>query len=213
MDEIDLARIRRSYEKNELREDTVSRDPFAQLQHWLQDAHDACSLEANAMCVCTAADKRPSARMVLLRGLDERGLVFFTELFQPQRPRACIQRIRGGAVLLGRAERQVRVEGCAEQLPEEESDAYFATRPAGHQIGAWASEQSDPIEDRELLERRVHDYGERFAGEQIPRPHSWGGYVIRPDRFEFWQGRPNRLHDRLAFVRDGPSWNVQRLQP
>jgi pyridoxamine 5'-phosphate oxidase len=98
-------------------------------------------------------------------------------------------------------------------LPEDESDAYFAGRPRGHQIGAWASEQSEPVESREILDQRVRDYSERFEGDDVPRPHSWGGFVIKPQRFEFWQGRPNRMHDRIEFTQNLGRWSMRRLQP
>jgi len=213
MDEIDLARIRRSYELAELREETISRNPIEQLQQWLHEAHNAGVLEPNAMCVSTALGGQPSARIVLLRGLDERGLVFFTSYFS--RKGQEIEANPRAAVLFywPLLERQVRIEGRVDQLPEDESDAYFAGRPRGHQIGAWASEQSEPVENREILDQRMRDYSERFEGEEVPRPHSWGGYMIRPARVEFWQGRPNRMHDRLEFTRDGNVWSVRRLQP
>ncbi|HKU81833.1 MAG TPA: pyridoxal 5'-phosphate synthase, partial [Candidatus Tumulicola sp.] len=110
-------------------------------------------------------------------------------------------------------ERQVRVEGTAAPLSEEESDEYFAARPRGHRLAAWASEQSDPVESRAVLEERFAHFDARFGHGEIPRPHSWGGYRIAPERFEFWQGRPNRMHDRLEYSRDGQGWQVRRLQP
>ncbi len=213
MDEIDLVRLRRSYERTELREDNLAANPVEQLQRWLQDAYNAAVLEPNAMCLCTVLDGQPSARIVLLRGLDERGLVFYTSYFS-RKGREIGENPRVAAVFYWPLlERQVRVEGRVDQVPEDESDAYFAGRPRGHQISAWASEQSEPVESREVLDQRMEDYSERFDGEDIPRPHSWGGFVIRPDRFEFWQGRPNRMHDRLEFVRDAGSWRMRRLQP
>jgi pyridoxamine 5'-phosphate oxidase len=213
MDEIDLARIRRTYERSGLREDLVLRNPIDQLQRWLQEAHNAGVLEPNAMCVSTVRDGQPSSRIVLLRGLDERGLVFFTSYFS-RKGQEIAQNPRAAALFYWPLlERQVRVEGDADQLPEDESDAYFASRPRGHQIGAWASEQSEPVESRDILDQRTVDYSERFEGEEVPRPHSWGGFVIKPARFEFWQGRPNRMHDRLEFIRNGGTWSMRRLQP
>lgn len=213
MDEIDLAQVRRSYNLGGLREETMLQDPVEQLRVWLQDAHEASAPEHNAMCLCTSRNDRPSARIVLLRGLSERGLVFFTSYFSrkgrelEQNPHAC------GVFFWPVLERQVRVEGRVDQIPEDESDAYFASRPRGHQLGAWASEQSEPVESREILDQRMQDYGGRFEGEEIPRPHSWGGFVLRPSRIEFWQGRPNRMHDRIEFVHDGGHWITSRLQP
>jgi pyridoxamine 5'-phosphate oxidase len=209
----DITTLRRAYDRAELLEETILRDPIAQLLQWLQDASAAGSIEANAMCLCTCADGQASARMVLLRGLDDRGLVFFTSYFS-RKGRELAENPRAAAVFYWpELQRQVRVEGDVDQLPEDESDAYFASRPRGHQIGAWASEQSEPVESRDILDQRVQDYADRFEGEEVPRPHSWGGYIVRPRRVEFWQGRPNRVHDRLEFERTGAGWVLRRLQP
>jgi pyridoxamine 5'-phosphate oxidase len=213
MDEIDLEHMRRSYERTELHEELVARDPVEQLRHWLEDAVRADVSEPNAMCLCTALDGKPSARMVLLRRLDSSGLVFFTSYFS--RKGRELQANPHAAVVFywPQLERQVRVEGDVHQIPEEESDEYFASRPRGHQLGAWASEQSETVENRELLDQRMRDYEERFEGEAVPRPHSWGGYAIVPQRIEFWQGRPSRMHDRLEFLRGQGGWTMRRLQP
>jgi pyridoxamine 5'-phosphate oxidase len=151
--------------------------------------------------------------MVLLRRLDGAGLVFYTSYFSRKgreldnNPRAAL------LFYWPQLERQVRVEGTVQRLAEDESDAYFATRPRGHQLGAWASEQSESVENRELLDQRIQDYASRFEGEEVPRPHSWGGYIVGPQRVEFWQGRPNRMHDRLEFTRSNGAWSLRRLQP
>lgn len=213
MDEIDLTRIRRSYESTQLLESAILADPLAQLQRWLQEAHDAGVLEPHAMCVSTAHENRPSSRMVLLRGLDARGLVFYTSYFSRKGREISANPHAAALFYWPQLERQVRIEGSVDQLSEDESDAYFAGRPRGHQLGAWASEQSEPVETREILDQRMQDYAERFEGEEVPRPHSWGGYIIRPARIEFWQGRPNRMHDRLEFVRGPAAWSMRRLQP
>jgi pyridoxamine 5'-phosphate oxidase len=213
MDEIDLAHMRTTYRRAELHESSVLPDPIAQLHAWLNEALAAEVPEPHAMCVSTVAGSQPSSRVVLLRGLDQRGLVFFTS-YGSRKGRELSSNARAAALFYWpQLERQVRIEGGVEQIPEDESDAYFASRPRGHQIGAWASEQSEPVENRELLEQRKHDYEERFEGGEVERPHSWGGYVIRPERMEFWQGRPDRLHDRIEFDRTGGSWKVRRLQP
>jgi len=213
VDDIDLARMRRSYERMDLLETNVCADPIEQLKIWLQDAVRAEVPEPNAMCVCSCAEGRPSARMVLLRKVDAGGLVFFTSYFS-RKGRELEQNPYAAAVFYWAAlERQVRVEGLAQRIAEEESDAYFAIRPRGHQLGAWASEQSEPVEQRELLEQRMRDYESRFDGEPVPRPHSWGGYAIVPQTIEFWQGRPNRMHDRLEFTRAHGGWTMRRLQP
>lgn len=213
MDEIDLTRIRRSYESTHLLESAILADPLAQLQRWLQEAHDAGVLEPHAMCISTVFEGRPSSRMVLLRGLDARGLVFYTSYFSRKGREISANPHAAALFYWAQLERQVRIEGSVDQLSEDESDAYFAGRPRGHQLGAWASEQSEPVEAREILDQRMQDYAERFEGEEVPRPHSWGGYVIRPERIEFWQGRPNRMHDRLEFVRGPAAWTMRRLQP
>lgn len=214
MDEIDLAHMRRSYERAELLENAILRDPVEQLRLWIAQAREAGVSEPNAMSVATAGkDGRPSSRMVLLRLLDARGLVFFTS-YDSRKGKELRENSAISALFYwAQIERQVRVEGVAELLPEDESDAYFASRPRGHQLGAWASEQSEQVEGREILDQRVRDYEERFEGTDVPRPHSWGGFLIRPDRFEFWQGRANRMHDRLELRREGVAWGLRRLSP
>lgn len=189
-------------------------DPFDALRRWLDDAAAAGIGEPGAMCLATAnALGRPSARMVLLRGLDGRGLRFYTSYFS-RKGRDLGENAAVSAVLYWPAlERQVRVDGAAMPLSEEESDEYFAARPRGHRLAAWASEQSDPVESRAVLEERFAHFDARFGPEEVPRPHSWGGYLIVPERFEFWQGRPDRMHDRFEYRRQGPQWRSQRLQP
>lgn len=213
MHEIDIEHMRTSYERTELHEDQICSDPIEQLRRWLEEAVKGGVPEPNAMSLCTCANGRPSARVVLLRRLDSGGLVFFTSYFS--RKGREIEENPSAAVLFywPQLQRQIRVEGTAARIPEDESDAYFASRPRGHQLGAWASEQSEPVENRELLDQRMRDYQERFEGEEVPRPHSWGGYALVPDRFEFWQGRPNRMHDRLEFTQSHGVWSVRRLQP
>lgn len=213
MEQTDLERIRTNYQLTQLHEEQVCADPLEQLRRWLDEAVAASVAEPNAMCVCTCADGQPSARMVLLRRLDAGGLVFYTSYFS-RKGRELHENPHAAALFYWpQLERQVRVEGAVHQIPEEESDAYFASRPRGHQIGAWASEQSEPVENRELLDQRMRDYEDRFEGEDVPRPHSWGGFAIVPHRIEFWQGRPNRMHDRLEFSRTNAAWTMRRLQP
>lgn len=213
MDEVDLAGMRRSYRRSELLESAVDRDPVEQLRRWLSEAAAANVPEPNAMCVASAHDAQPSARMVLLRGLDSRGLAFYTSYSSRKGSELIANPYAAALMYWPQLERQVRVEGRAEQLSEDESDSYFASRPRGHQIGAWASEQSEPVDSREIMDQRVRDFEERFDGQDVPRPHSWGGFVIRPHRFEFWQGRPNRMHDRLEYAPGREGWLVRRLQP
>lgn len=212
-DDLDLEHIRKHYQRTELHEEQVCGDPVLQLQRWLSDAAAADLPEPNAMAVSTCADGRPSSRMVLLRRLDAAGLVFYTSYFSRKGREIAGHPHVAALFYWPQLERQARIEGAVQKIADDESDAYFAGRPRGHQIGAWASEQSEPVENRELLDQRMRDYEERFEGEEVPRPHSWGGYLIVPERFEFWQGRPNRMHDRLEFTRDAGLWTLRRLQP
>lgn len=189
-------------------------DPFALLAAWVDDAGGSDSVEAIAMCVATAdAGGRPSARIVLLRGLDDRGLRFYTS-YESRKAREIQENPYAAAVLYwSRLQRQVRVEGQVTPLSEVESDAYFAARPRGHRLAAWASEQSRPLESPEVLEERFAHFEQRFEEEEVPRPHSWGGYLLAPSRFEFWKGRPNRMHERVLFTRGGGVWQRTLLQP
>ena len=190
-------------------------DPIALLEGWAQDALRGGVAEPYAMALATVdARGRPSARMVLLRGLDERGLRFFTS-YDSRKGRDLAANPNAAAVFHWSAlARQVRVEGRVEMLGEDESDEYFASRPRGHQLAAWASEQSEPIDARETLEQRFAHFEQRFADQaDVPRPHSWGGYLIVPSRFEFWQGQPNRMHDRFEYERAAGGWKCRRLQP
>jgi pyridoxamine 5'-phosphate oxidase len=190
-------------------------DPLRQLHRWIDDAAAAGIGEPASMCLATAdLQARPSARIVLLRGLDDRGLRFFTSYGSRKALELAANPYAAVAFHWPSLERQVRVEGSVEMLSEEESDEYFASRPRGHQLAAWACEQSEPIESREIMETRFAHFEARFADDEaVPRPHSWGGYLLGPLRFEFWQGRPNRMHDRFEYIRDGAAWRVSRLQP
>lgn len=189
-------------------------DPIIQLKTWIDDAAGAGVSEPGSMCLATAdSTGRPSARIVLLRGLDRRGLRFYTSYFSRKGHDLANNPHVASVFHWAFLQRQVRVEGTAAPLSDEESDEYFAARPRGHQLAVWASEQSEPLEARELLEARFAHFAERFEEEAVPRPHSWGGYLIAPTRFEFWQARPNRMHDRLEYLHDGRSWHVARLQP
>lgn len=212
---MNLESSRKTYERGALDESILGTDPLVELREWLTQAQASLgdAVEANAMCIATVdADGAPSARIVLLRGLDERGLIFYTSYFS-RKGQALERNPRIAATFYWPAlERQVRVEGLASQLSEDESDVYFESRPRGHRLSAWASEQSEPVENRAILEDRMQHFDERFEGD-VPRPHSWGGYVIAPVRIEFWQGRPSRVHDRILYERDGRSWTHRRLQP
>jgi pyridoxamine 5'-phosphate oxidase len=192
----------------------MSNNPIARLAGWIEEAGGANRIEAIAMCLATVgAHDRPAARMVLLRGLDGSGLRFFTS-YESRKGRELAGNPFAAALLYWPAmERQVRIEGVISMLSESESDEYFDSRPRGHQLAAWASEQSAPVESPAVLEERFAHFEQRFEGEAVPRPHSWGGYLLAPSYFEFWQGRPNRMHERTEYERSGSEWKITRLQP
>jgi pyridoxamine 5'-phosphate oxidase len=189
-------------------------EPTALLARWVDEAGGTSRIDAIAMALATAdASARPSARIVLLRGLDERGLRFFTS-YESRKGSDLAQNPHVAAVLYWpRLERQVRIEGDVTKLPEEESDEYFNARPRGHRLAAWASDQSEPLESYALLEERFAHFEQRFEGTEVPRPHSWGGYLLVPSRIEFWQGRPNRMHERTLYTKTGSTWELTHLQP
>jgi pyridoxamine 5'-phosphate oxidase len=190
-------------------------DPLEQLTLWVKEADEAEVYEPNAMVLSTIdPDQEPSSRTVLLRGIDQHGLYFYTD-YGSRKGLALLANPAVSVVFPWyRQHRQVIVFGHATPTDPEVSDAYFQSRPRGSQIGAWASDQSRPIESRELLEAKVQEMEARFAGDDaIPRPESWGGFVIEPERMEFWAGRTSRLHDRISFQKDSEGWSVTRLQP
>jgi pyridoxamine 5'-phosphate oxidase len=211
---VDASILRKEYTRAGLHEADMDPDPIVQFHRWFENVIDADLHEPNAMILATATrDGRPSARTVLLKGYDEHGFVFYTNY--EGRKASDLEANPACALLFywGELERQVRIEGRAVRLSGEESDAYFASRPRGSRLGAWASEQSQPVEDRSILEERVKALEAEYEGREIPRPPFWGGYRVEPDTIEFWQGRENRLHDRLVYGRIGGGWKMQRLQP
>lgn len=198
-----------------LGERSAHRDPFTQFRRWFEEARRSQPTWHDAMVLATAPrEARPSARAVLLHGLDDRGFVFFSD-YRSRKARELAGNPRGALVFLWAAQRrQVRVEGTVEVIEARESDAYFASRPRGHRLAVWASRQSAVIPGRDALERRMATLGERFRGRAVPRPPYWGGYRLVPDAFEFWQGRANRLHDRLRYRRlANGRWRIERLAP
>ncbi len=211
----EIAAMRRDYAAQGLLEEAVLADPIAQFERWFEDARGAGVHEPNAMTLATVgADGQPSARVVLLKGLNERGLAFFTNL---ESRKAAQIAANGKAALVfwwGPLARQVRFEGRVEPVADDEADAYFASRPRGSQIGAWASAQSRVIPCRAALEAAVREHEQRFAAGLVPRPPFWGGLRLVPERAEFWQGQTDRLHDRLRYLRgaDG-AWRIERLAP
>ncbi|MGH3361942.1 MAG: pyridoxamine 5'-phosphate oxidase [Nocardioides sp.] len=210
---MDLAALRAEYAAGGLHESDLAPEPIAMFRDWMAEAVASGMHEPNAMMVATVStDGRPSSRMVLLKGLDDGGFRFFTNLGS-----------RKGAELAGNPhcsllfpwhplERQVRVDGVAVELPRADVAAYFATRPRGAQLGAWASHQSREVADRAELDARFAEVGERFP-DAVPLPDEWGGYVVAPEAVEFWQGRPGRMHDRLVYRRSGAGWTTHRLAP
>ena len=204
----------REYEGLKLRESDVDADPIRQFSKWYEEAMAAGAIEPHSMALATSTqDGRPSVRIVLLRGCDERGFTFFTN-YESRKAIELEANPRAALVLhWHELERQVRIEGRVERVPAAESDAYFQSRPVGSRLGAWASRQSEVIADRESLDARFDELQSQYPDGEVPRPENWGGYLVIPDVIEFWQGRPNRLHDRLQFSRRGSGWVVERLAP
>lgn len=214
MESPDLARMREEYSLDGLDEQGAGDDPVALFGCWLDEAVAAGVHEPNAMAVATARpDGRPSVRIVLLKGADDNGLVFFTS-YESRKGAELELNPRASAVMLWHSlQRQVRVEGAVTRLEDAESDAYFHSRPRGSQVGAVASPQSRVISGREALEQRVAEVEGFFGDGEIERPPVWGGYRVALESVEFWQGRPSRLHDRIRFVRAGAAWRRERLAP
>lgn len=207
--------LRREYTSRSLDDGSTDPDPIAQFRLWFSEALTSQVADANAMSLATAsASAEPSVRTVLLKDVDGRGFVFFTNYASPK-GRDLAENPRAGLLFYWRElERQVRISGSVSRVPREVSDAYFASRPIDSQWAAWAAPQSTALDDRQTLERRFDEVKRRFANQSVPCPPDWGGYHVAAERIEFWQGRPGRLHDRILYTRapDG-SWTRTRLAP
>jgi pyridoxamine 5'-phosphate oxidase len=191
----------------------ASADPITEFLNAVERAH-AHQVDTTPVTLATAdAQGRPSARMVLLRGADQRGFAFFTNYNSRKGHELTANPYAALCFHWVSLDEQIRIEGRVERLPDDEADAYFATRPRGSQLGAWASDQSQPLPSREFLEEKYRDMERRFEGHDVPRPPFWGGFRVIPSRIEFWYGRSDRLHDRVVYVRDGAQWRIERLYP
>jgi pyridoxamine-phosphate oxidase len=210
----DIANLRKEYSLSTLDRANVLLNPIQQFEIWLQEAIKAELPEPNAMTLATSTfEGKPSARMVLLKAVGEQGFSFFTS-YESRKAKQILQNPYGALVFYwAELERQVRIEGKIVRATEKESDDYFRTRPAGSKIGAWASPQSSVVPSRRYLEDLVSDFKEEFIGKTVKRPSNWGGYILEPNLVEFWQGRKNRLHDRIQYRLENGAWIIERLAP
>ena len=211
---MNIADIRKEYKLRSLLESGVDADPIKQFQHWWNEALMSSIEEPNAMTLATGSkDGRPSARIVLLKGLSNDGFVFYTN-YESRKGNELKENPYASLLFFWKElERQVRIEGTVSKIDEQKSDEYFLSRPVPSKIGAWGSAQSKVIESRDELEKNVMKYQEQFGNGEIPRPPNWGGYIVKPSLVEFWQGRPSRLHDRLQYRLSNDKWVIERLAP
>lgn len=210
---MDISSIRTDYKLMALNENEATSDAIAQFSAWWQHAVTSQIDEVNAMTLCTSSiNGKPDARIVLLKNFSEKGFVFFTNYDSAKGKELAENPVAYLVFFWKELERQVRVFGSVEELSNEDSDAYFYSRPTGSRIGAWSSPQSNVIASREILEKNEKHFKEQF-GDDIPRPKHWGGYLVKPETIEFWQGRPNRLHDRLLYTLIDGKWKIERLAP
>lgn len=214
MKPLDVSALRREYAREELTKRSVQSDPMAQFSSWFDEAIAAELLEPTAMTLATAnADGQPSMRVVLLKGITENGFVFYTN-YLSHKGRDLAENPKASLLFFWpELERQIRIEGITERLPQEESDVYFASRPFESQVGAWASLQSSVLRSRDEMEEHFEALRATYEGKPVPRPEHWGGYVLTPKVVEFWQGRPSRLHDRIRYRLDNGAWIIERLSP
>ena len=212
--QLNLQNLRQDYRMASLSESDVAADPILQFQKWFSEAVNAKLYEPNVMTFATAdSDGKPSARIVLLKGFDEQGFVFYTN-YESKKAQDLVENPQAALVFFwAELERQVRIEGIVSKVDKEISEAYFHSRPIGSQIGAIASAQSSVLTDRSILEERVTELTAQYEGKTIPKPEHWGGYLVEPKHIEFWQGRSSRLHDRITYDYTDGSWKINRLAP
>ena len=209
-----IANIRKDYRLQSLNENEVDANPINQFSIWWNEAISSSIDEVNAMTLATASiEGKPDARIVLLKGYDEKGFVFFTNYESRKALEMAANPFATLVFFWKELERQVRIEGAVEKISAADSDAYFQSRPEGSRIGAWASPQSRVIDNREILEENVKQLGIKYGEGFIPRPEHWGGYLVAPTQIEFWQGRSSRLHDRILYRRENGAWVIKRLAP
>jgi pyridoxamine 5'-phosphate oxidase len=209
-----LADIRHDYAREELSKDHVDKDPFVQFGRWMDEAIAAEAPEPTAMCLSTASNEgRPSSRMVLLKGFDSDGFVFYTNYNSHKGRELSDNPYAALTFFWPELERQIRITGRTSKVSEEESEEYFQSRPYTSRLGAWASDQSEPIESKSVLVTRAAKLAIKYAAGSVPRPPHWGGYRVVPDSIEFWQGRPSRLHDRIIYELVDYDWKISRLSP
>lgn len=214
MGDTDISKLRQNYTKHELTEALASLDPMSQFSEWFDNALKSGILEPNAMVLSTISGNKPKSRVILLKGFDARGFVFFTNYSSHKGHELAENAFGNMTFFWDQLERQVRIEGKFEKISLEESQEYFWSRPRESQIGAWVSNQSEVIAGREILDEKLAYFQEKFKNEAVvPKPEYWGGYLLRPESIEFWQGRPNRLHDRLLYTLEGNVWKRERLSP
>jgi pyridoxamine 5'-phosphate oxidase len=212
-DKTDISKLHLQYKKKSLTETSIDKDPFKQFAKWFDQALKGDLLLPNAMALATAAkDGKPSVRMVLLKEFDEKGFVFFTNYASKKGKELENNPYASVLFYWESLERQVRIDGTVEKITKEESEDYFKTRPFKSRVGAWASKQSSVIESRSVIIKEFLKYLVKF-GKNVPLPPVWGGYRLLPTSFEFWQGRPNRLHDRISYTKQKSGWKIERLAP
>ena len=211
---LEIDSIRKEYTQESLDTQDVDQNPITQFKKWLEEAIQAEVLEPTAMTVSTVSKEgKPHSRILLLKGLDERGMVFYSNFESEKGQDMRTNPFVGLNFFWAELERQVRVEGKVSQISQEESETYFKSRPRGSQIGAWVSPQSQEIPSRDFLEERIKEISAKYEGQDVPMPAHWGGYLLKVNKLEFWQGRPSRLHDRIVYQLEGDKWRIFRLAP